>query len=53
MKIKFLRQWHQFTIGTVTETLGEGVCAELVRRGFAKAVAVAPKNKQLATARNK
>lgn len=69
MKIKFLRQWHQFTIGAVAETLGEGVCKELIRRGFAeqvkepvcvdcgcdqtKAVTKPAKNKQLVGARNK
>lgn len=59
MTIKLKRQWRHWTPGSVIESLGAGICAELIRRGVATEVLVgkrmiAPeRNKQMKYARNK
>lgn len=59
MTIKLNRQWRHWTPGSVIESLGDGICAELIRRGVAIEVPVAKRliaperNKQLKYARNK
>lgn len=52
MIIKLNRQWRHWTPGSVIESLGDGICAELIRRGVAVEVRDGGK-RMIAPERNK
>lgn len=52
MTIKLNRQYRNWTPGTVVDSLGAGICAELIRRGVASEVGDGVK-RMIAPERNK